>query len=117
MVHLEHRDGRPIYVQIKESLIAQVAAGVLLPGDKLPSVRELAGSLVINPNTIQRAYRELEQQGVIETIPGKGCFVCERKENETAALWKQLEETVQALKALGVSEEELTARLKGDQNG
>ena len=117
MVHLEHRDGRPIYVQIKESLIAQVAAGVLLPGDKLPSVRELAGSLVINPNTIQRAYRELEQQGVIETIPGKGCFVCEKKGNETAALWKQLEGTVQALKALGVSEEELTARLKGDQNG
>ena len=111
---LQHRDARPIYIQIMSSLQDQIKGGVLLPGDKLPSVRELATELAINPNTIQRAYRELEQQGVIETIPGKGCFVCQKRE-DTAQLWAQLTEAAQALKALGISEEELLARLKGEQ--
>ncbi len=117
MLNLNHRSGMPIYSQIIAQLRGQIATGILQPGDKLPSVRELAGVIAINPNTIQRAYRELEQQGVIETVPGKGCFVSQQPQPETATLWKQLMETVQALKALGVTEEELTARMKGDQNG
>ena len=63
MIHLDYRDARPIYAQIIEQFKRQIEAGVLQEGEKLPSVRELAGSLAINPNTIQRAYRELEQQG------------------------------------------------------
>ena len=111
---LQHRDARPIYIQIMSSLQDQIKGGVLLPGDKLPSVRELATELAINPNTIQRAYRELEQQGVIETVPGKGCFVCQSKTEDTA-LWAQFDAAARALKALGVSQEELLARLKGEQ--
>ena len=76
MIQLNYRDTRPIYSQIVDGFRQQIRAGILTEGDKLPSVRELATQLTINPNTIQRAYRELETQGWIATVPGKGCFVC-----------------------------------------
>ena len=76
MVHLDYRDARPIYTQIVDGFRGQITAGILCPGEKLPSVRELAVQLSINPNTIQRAYRRLEAEGGITTVPGKGCCVC-----------------------------------------
>jgi GntR family transcriptional regulator len=76
MIHLNYRDARPIYTQIVDGFREQIAAGVLRSGDKLPSVRELAAELTINPNTIQRAYRELEMGGWIASVHGKGSFVC-----------------------------------------
>ena len=76
MLHLDYRDARPIYCQIADNFRSQICAGVLCEGDKLPSVRELAGELAINPNTIQRAYRELEADGWIASVSGKGSFVC-----------------------------------------
>ena len=75
MVHLDYRDARPIYTQIVDGFREQIRSGVLKPGEKLPSVRELASELTINPNTIQRAYRELEMGGWTASVPGKGCFV------------------------------------------
>ena len=75
MVHLDYRDARPIYTQIADGFREQICTGILQIGDKLPSVRELAAELTINPNTIQRAYRELESAGWIATVAGKGCFV------------------------------------------
>ena len=63
MVHLDYRDARPIYTQIIDGFREQIAAGILQPGEKLPSVRELAATLAINPNTIQRSYRQLEADG------------------------------------------------------
>ena len=75
MLHLDYRDIRPIYAQITDGIRQQISAGVLQKGDKLPSVRELAVELSINPNTIQRADRQLEIEGWIATVPGKGCFV------------------------------------------
>ena len=69
MVHLDYRDARPIYTQIIDGVKEQITTGVLMPGDKLPSVREMASALAINPNTIQRAYRLLEFNGWIVTIP------------------------------------------------
>ena len=76
MIHLDYRDSRPIYTQICDGVKDQIRAGILSAGDKLPSVRELATQLTINPNTIQRSYRELESQGWVASVPGKGCFVC-----------------------------------------
>ena len=70
MVHLDYRDTRPIYIQIVDGFRAQILAGVLQSGEKLPSVREMATELSINPNTIQRAYRQLEALGWIATVPG-----------------------------------------------
>ena len=76
MIAINYRDPRPIYEQVKFGLRRLILTGVLSPNDKMPSVRELSGQLAINPNTVQRAYRELEAEGYIYSIPGKGSFVC-----------------------------------------
>ena len=111
MVHLDYRDARPIYSQIVDNFRAQIAAGVLQAEDKLPSVRELATQLSINPNTIQRAYRELEQQGYIQTRAGKGCFVC----GVTATPdWAELDDAVGKLLARGISREEILRHIGGN---
>ena len=111
MLHLDYRDARPIYTQIVENFRTQIAAGILQPGDKLPSVRELAGTLSINPNTIQRAYRELETMGMIQTLPGKGCFVCGAESPE----WEALDKAVARLISQGVSREEIIKRIGGNE--
>ena len=115
MIQLNYRDARPIYSQIVDGFRDQILSGVLRAGDRLPSVRELAAQLTINPNTIQRAYRELELQGWIATVLGKGCFVCGipmQASGEQQALFETFDKTVAALTAAGISVEELTARLQ-----
>ena len=115
MVHLDYRDARPIYSQIIDGYREQILAGILQPGDKLPSVRELAASLAINPNTIQRSYRQLEAEGWIVTVPGKGCFVsgaAEAQEQEVKRLLAAFDETAAALLQLGFPRQELLARLE-----
>ena len=74
MIQLNYRDSRPIYEQVRDGLRRLVVSGAISPGDKLPSVRQLAASLAINPNTIQRAYEALEQEGYVYSVPGKGSF-------------------------------------------
>ena len=119
MIHLNYRDTRPIYEQIVDSVCTQIAACILQPGDKLPSVRELASQLSINPNTIQRAYRELEAKGVIQTVPGKGCFVCaaeDTQQQEKLRLLHQLDETVTGLTALGMTAEQIIAHIRKEES-
>jgi len=114
MVHLDYRDVRPIYAQIIDGYREQIVTGILQPGDKLPSVRELASQLAINPNTIQRAYRQLEMEGWIVTIQGKGCFVCtvpSVNQREKDRLLAILDSTAQALENLGISREMLAKRI------
>ena len=114
MIHLDYRDARPIYSQIVDGYRDQILSGVLQNGDKLPSVRELALTLAINPNTIQRAYRELEMQGWIATVAGKGCFVCgvpQMTPGEQQPLLMAFDKAASALLALGISKEELIQRL------
>ena len=117
MVHLDYRDVRPIYAQIIDSFKEQITAGILKTGDRLPSVRELASALAINPNTIQRAYRTLEAEGWIVTVPGKGCFVSANSDcqaQEKKRLLTILDETCTALACLGLTRKELAERiLKG----
>ena len=118
MVQLNYRDARPIYTQIIDGFRDQILAGVLQNGDRLPSVRELAQQLSINPNTIQRAYRELETQGWIATVPGKGCFICgvpQMTPKEQQPLLESFDKAAAALLALGVTREELIARIQGGQ--
>lgn len=115
MVHLDYRDVRPIYAQIIDSFKEQITAGILSTGEKLPSVRELASDLAINPNTIQRSYRTLEAEGWIVTVPGKGCFVSANsscQEQEKKRLMTIFEETCTALTALGLTREELAERVR-----
>ena len=109
MVHLDYRDARPIYTQIVDGYRDQILGGILQPGDRLPSVRELAQSLTINPNTIQRAYRELESQGFIVTVAGKGCFVSDRApvNPQRQQLLEDFDRITAALISSGVSREDL----------
>ena len=116
LIQINYRDPRPIYEQVKASFRQLILSGVLRPEEKMPSVRELASSLAINPNTIQRAYRELEQEGYICSVPGKGSFVADA--SDTAAMRKrelvvQLLETADELRKLGVGEDELADCLRG----
>lgn len=116
LIRINYRDPRPIYEQVKDGFRQLILSGVLKPDEKLPSVRELAGSLAINPNTIQRAYRELEQEGIICSVPGKGSFVADSA--DAAALRRrelldQLAKVSMELRHLGVSEEEQLHFLRG----
>ena len=115
MIHLDHRDARPIYTQIADGFRSQITAGVLCAGEKLPSVRELAVQLAINPNTIQRSYRQLEAEGWIATVPGKGCFVCGLRsysKSEKQELLTAFDKAAAALIKIGADREELIARLE-----
>ena len=76
MFTLDYRNRKPLYDQLCQSIERMAACGVLEPGSRLPSVRMLAEELAINLNTVQKAYRMLEHSGVIETVPGKGSFLC-----------------------------------------
>jgi GntR family transcriptional regulator len=77
--HVDPRSSKPLYQQLIIGIKEAVAKQILTPGEKLPSVRELAGQIAINPNTIAKAYQELEREGIIETMRGRGTFVVERQ--------------------------------------
>lgn len=114
MIHLDYRDSRPIYTQIVDGFREKISAGVMAPGDRLPSVRELAGELTINPNTIQRAYRQLEAEGWIATVAGKGCFVCEPgqfQQLERDRLFLVFDDATNALLTMGETRDGLASRL------
>jgi GntR family transcriptional regulator len=72
---IDFKCGKPVYLQLVDQIRYAAAAGALRPGEPLPSIRPLAEELRVNRNTIAKAYAELESQGVIETVPGKGCFL------------------------------------------
>lgn len=114
MIVLNTRDPKPIYEQITNNLRRLIASGGIAPGERLPSVRELATRLTINPNTIQRAYRQLEQEGYIVSLPGKGCFAAEGsapRQDRLRMLWLQLETAAAELRLAGVSQQELICHL------
>ena len=77
LVQLNFKSGNPVYLQVVDQIKAAAASGVLRAGEALPSIRPLAEELRINRNTVSKAYAELENQGVIQTVAGKGCFVAE----------------------------------------
>ena len=115
MFTINYRDPRPVYEQIAAELRAMIISGVFAPDEKLPSVRELASQLAINPNTIQRAYRELEHSGYLYSVPGKGAFAGERHEVDAGrreALLAQMREIWRELRYLGATEAELIAALQ-----
>lgn len=97
MIVIDSRDKRPIYEQVVDKLSDLMLVGVLSPGDKLPSVRSLAMELSINPNTIQKAYIELEREGYVYSVKGIGSFVSDMdkiKENKKNVLFNELRELV-----------------------
>ena len=75
LFQLNFRSGKPVYLQLVDQVKAAAASGVLRAGDPLPGIRPLAEELRVNRNTVAKAYGELESQGIVETVAGKGCFV------------------------------------------
>ncbi len=115
MININFRDSRPIYEQVKTTLRKLIVSGAMSPDEKLPSVRELASQLVINPNTMQRAYRELEQEGYIISIPGKGSYAnlsSQVDEGRKKELLTAMDEIVAELLYLGVTPDELDRRIR-----
>lgn len=112
MFQLDYSDGKPIYEQIRDNLKQLIIEGVLKTDEKIPSVRELAVTMAINPNTIQKAYKELEADGYVYTIRAKGVFVAPIEKisvgKDLEKLYKSLEEVLSELHFLGVSKEKIT---------
>ena len=120
MLNLDYRDARPIYEQVKDGLRRLMVTGVIQEGEKLPSVRTMAGTLAINPNTIQRAYEALEAEGYVYSVPGKGSFAAPNTgvdEGRKHDLLQTFDQTAGELLFLGVSGQELWARIRTLEGG
>ena len=114
MVTINYRDPRPVYEQVRDGIRHHIITGALIPGERIPTVRDLAATLAINPNTIAHAYRELESEGYIISRVGRGTFVADTFEvdpSRKAALMNKLGIIVQELLHLGVSVEMIQKRI------
>lgn len=115
MLSLNYRDARPIYEQVRDGLRRLMVSGAIGRGEKLPSVRALASSLAINPNTIQRAYAALEEEGYLITEPGKGAYAAREPREDgarRARLLEELDVVTEELLFLGMTGEELAQRVR-----
>lgn len=92
MIILDYKDRRPIYEQLEDKITEMIHMGVFTAGEQLPSVRNLAMELSINPNTIQRTISELEKKGIIYSVKGKGSFVADQQELVEMRIQKLQEE-------------------------
>ena len=105
MIIIDHNSKTPIYEQIKVQILSLITSGVLSPGDKLPSLRTMAADLSLNFNTIKKVFAQLEEDGVIVTVQGKGCFVADTAKDNRAILDKAesaLHEALMVARASGV---------------
>jgi GntR family transcriptional regulator len=115
MFVIEKHRGNPVYLQIQSQLERLIASGSLAPGGALPSVRTLAAQLRINPNTVVRAYRELEILGLVETRQGEGSFVAAnatRLARASALVEKRAQDYVRDARQLGLNQTEAVAAIK-----
>lgn len=120
MIILDYKDARPIYEQIAEKFKELILKGVMSSDEQMPSVRNLAMELSINPNTIQKAYAELERQGFIYTVKGRGNFVCGNekllKERREGYMKQILALVLEAIE-YGISREEILAEIAKGAEG
>lgn len=116
MINLDYTNRTPIYEQIVNEIEKYVALGILKEKEQIPSIRELASTLGINPNTVKKAYSELELKGVIVTISTKGTFVSDKTDNIIEAKIDEgifkINELISELEKLGISRSEIIKKLK-----
>ena len=117
LIQLNFKSGKPVYLQVVDQIKSAAASGVLRPGEPLPSIRPLAEQLRINRNTVSKAYTELESQGVIQTIAGKGCFVAEnnspfRKQVRDKMLAEEIDAAIVQAHHLQVGEQDFLELVK-----
>ncbi len=111
MIIIDHNSKTPLYEQIKVQILSLITSGALSPGDKLPSLRTLAADLSLNFNTIKKVFAQLEADGVIITVQGKGCFVADTARENRAVLDRAenaLKEALAVARASGLSKETAT---------
>jgi GntR family transcriptional regulator len=116
-IRLNPSSGTPLYVQLVEHLKHSIEAGAIIAGEQLPSVRRMAEELLINPNTVVRAYRDLETEGILVLKHGSGVFVCESVVARTALMNKAepvIRSAVDRLEALDLSEEEIRRLMENE---
>ncbi|MBQ3022473.1 MAG: GntR family transcriptional regulator [Clostridia bacterium] len=105
MINIDYRDSRTVHEQIESGFRDLIVKGIMTPDSQLPSVRELSISLTVNPNTVQKAYKQLETDGYIYSVKGKGNFVAAAKDvrraQGTQSLYEVLGKTLQELMFLG----------------
>ena len=114
MLNLDYRDARPIYEQVRDGLRRLMVSGIIQEGEQLPTVRAMATSLAINPNTIQRAYELREAEGYVSSVPGKGSFAAPHHQVDSArrdGLLRVFDDTATELMFLGLSADALSQRL------
>lgn len=114
MIQLDYKSGIPIYDQLVNGIIRLKMLGALKSGDSLPSVRQLASQLGINPNTVQRSYSELERRGIIYSAPGKGSFIADSREASDAIrefFIKKFANAVKEAKQSGLTESDLLTQV------
>ena len=115
MIFIDVKDSRPIYEQVVDRFKLLILKGVIGQDEKLPSVRNLAVELSVNPNTIQRAYGELERQGYIYTVKGKGNFASGSDnliDKYKEEIYKQLREICETAISIGMTQEELVSGIR-----
>ena len=117
MINIDPRSSQPIYEQIADQVKENIIKEIMLPGDQLPSIRQLSSMILVNPNTVSKAYQELERIGVIETIRGKGTFI--RTDYKARADGDKMDEIKKALKKvivemhyIGLSKEEMNEEVE-----
>mgnify|MGYP000197217710 CR=1 FL=1 len=115
IINIDPKNPQPIFVQVKEGLKNLIICGVLKPDEKIPSVREMAQILAINPNTIQRAYRELESEGYVYQVTGKGTFVAAvvsgQNREKIESLIGEVLKLSRELIYLGITKEEIKSHI------
>ena len=109
LLRLNHSSGAPLYIQLMEQLKHAVETGALRAGDQLPTIRKMAEDLVMNPNTVARAYRELEHEGILELRHGSGAYISETagRIKVTRKAQAVVQSAVERLAATGMSEDEI----------
>ena len=110
MININYRDPRPVYEQVSDGFKKLIVAGLIKKDEKMPSVRELASTYAINPNTIQRAYRDLENEGYIYSVPGKGSFAVDMKEisdKHLAEIYERLDTVLSDFDVAGESRQKI----------
>ena len=117
LIQLNFKSGKPVYLQVVDQVKSAAASGALRPGESLPSIRPLAEQLRVNRNTVAKAYAELESQGVIETVAGRGCFLREnhtpfRKDVRLKMLAEEIDAAIVQAHHLRVEEKDFLALIK-----
>ncbi len=112
MINIDPRSSQPIYEQIADRVKENIIKEIMMPGDQLPSIRQLSSMILANPNTVSKAYQELERMGVIETVRGRGTFIrtdykAKADDDKMNEIKKSLKKIIIEMHYMGLSKEEM----------